>query len=93
LFDNIAERATSAARLLTKLFEEPARRDDLTAQIKELEERADAAYAEAIGQLFAGTPDPITVIKWKEIYDNLEHAVDECEDVANVLESISLKNS
>jgi uncharacterized protein Yka (UPF0111/DUF47 family) len=33
------------------------------------------------------------VIKWKEIYDNLEHAVDECEDVANVLESISLKNS
>jgi uncharacterized protein Yka (UPF0111/DUF47 family) len=62
-------------------------------QIKELEERADAAYAEAIGQLFAGTPDPIAVIKWKEIYDNLEHAVDECEDVANVLESISLKNS
>jgi uncharacterized protein Yka (UPF0111/DUF47 family) len=62
-------------------------------EVKELEERADALYAKAIGDLFAGSPDALDVIKWKEIYDNLEHAVDECEDVANVLESISLKNS
>ncbi len=62
-------------------------------QVKELEEKADALYAKAIGALFSGTPDALEVIKWKEIYDNLEHAVDECEDVANVLESISLKNS
>ena len=61
--------------------------------MKELEEKADALYAKAIQSLFAGSPDPLVVIKWKEIYDNLEHAVDECEDVANVLESISLKNS
>jgi uncharacterized protein len=62
-------------------------------QVKELEEKADALYATAISELFAGQPDPLEVIKWKEIFDNLEHAVDECEDVANVLESISLKNS
>lgn len=62
-------------------------------EVKVLEERADALYAKAIGELFAGNPNPLDVIKWKEIYDNLEHAVDECEDVANVLESISLKNS
>lgn len=61
--------------------------------VKELEEKADSQYAKAVGDLFRGTPDPLEVIKWKEIYDNLEHAVDECEDVANVLESISLKNS
>lgn len=61
--------------------------------VKALEEQADAIYASAIAELFAGRPDPLEVIKWKEIYDNLEHAVDECEDVANVLESISLKNS
>jgi len=61
--------------------------------VKELEEKADALYARAIADLFSGTPDALVVIKWKEIYDNLEHAVDECEDVANVLESISLKNS
>lgn len=62
-------------------------------EVKALEERADMLYAKAIAGLFAGTPDPLEVIKWKEIYDNLEHAADECEDVANVLESISLKNS
>ncbi len=62
-------------------------------RIKELEEKADAIYGDAIYNLFAGTPDALTVIKWKEIFDNIEHAVDECEDVANVLESISLKNS
>jgi predicted phosphate transport protein (TIGR00153 family) len=62
-------------------------------EVKVLEEKADALYAKAIAELFAGQPDPLEVIKWKEIYDTLEHAVDECEDVANVLESISLKNS
>mgnify|MGYP000066258371 CR=1 FL=1 len=62
-------------------------------RIKELEEKADAIYGDAIYSLFEGTPDALVVIKWKEIYDNLEHAVDECEDVANVLESVSLKNS
>jgi uncharacterized protein len=62
-------------------------------QVKILEEKADALYSRAVSELFAGKPDALEVIKWKEIYDNLEHAVDECEDVANVLESISLKNS
>jgi uncharacterized protein len=33
------------------------------------------------------------VMKWKELYDTLERALDQCEDVANVLESISLKNA
>ena len=40
-----------------------------------------------------GRPDPLEVIKWKELYDKLEEAMDECDDVSNVLESISLKNS
>jgi uncharacterized protein Yka (UPF0111/DUF47 family) len=37
--------------------------------------------------------DAIEVLKWKEIFDALEHAIDECDDVSNVLESIALKNS
>ena len=61
--------------------------------IKQLEEEGDAIYNEAVGGLFIGTPDPIDVIKWKELYDTLEGAIDQCEDVANVLESISIKNS
>jgi predicted phosphate transport protein (TIGR00153 family) len=62
-------------------------------EIKRLEEEGDAIYHAAIGDLFAGTPDAIEVIKWKDIYDKLEDAIDRCEDVANVLESISLKHA
>ena len=67
-------------------------RDGTTSTLTPLGER-DAIYSDAIETLFSGRPDALDVIKWKEIFDNLEHAVDECEDVANVLESISLKNS
>ena len=62
-------------------------------EVKKLEEEGDFVYHEWLGRLFEEEKDPIALIKWKEIYDNLEHAVDECEDVANVLESISLMNS
>ena len=62
-------------------------------KIKKLEEEGDALYHAAVGELFDGQPDPLTVIKWKELYDKLEEALDECEDVSNVLESIALKNS
>jgi uncharacterized protein Yka (UPF0111/DUF47 family) len=66
--------------------------------IKTLEEEGDALYHKALGALFgpAGSdvrPDPLEVIKWKDLFDKIEDALDECEDVSNVLESISLKNS
>ena len=66
---------------------------DLSREVKRLEEEGDAVYHEAIGQLFRGTPDPLEVMKWKDVYDKLEDAIDRCEDVANVLESISLKHA
>jgi uncharacterized protein Yka (UPF0111/DUF47 family) len=62
-------------------------------EMKRLEEEGDALYQEAVGELFFGTPDPLEVIKWKELFDKLEEAIDECDDVSNVLESIALKNS
>jgi uncharacterized protein Yka (UPF0111/DUF47 family) len=62
-------------------------------EIKSREEEGDALYHEAVGELFRGTPDPLEVIKWKELYDTLERALDQCEDVANVLESIALKHA
>jgi len=62
-------------------------------EIKMREEEGDSIYQEAVAGLFRGTPDALEVIKWKEVYDTLEQAIDECEDVANVLESISLKHA
>ena len=65
-------------------------------EIKQLEEEGDAIYHAAVGALFSPSngvpPDPLEVMKWKELFDKLEDALDECEDVANVLESISIKN-
>ena len=50
-------------------------------------------YHEWLGRLFEGQPDALTVIKWKEIYDNLEKTLDYIEDAGNVLESISIKHA
>jgi uncharacterized protein len=62
-------------------------------ELKKLEEEGDALYHDAMGALFTHGNDPISVIKWKELYDNIEDSLDQCEDVANVLQSIALKNT
>lgn len=59
--------------------------------VKRLEEEGDSLYHEWLGLLFEGTPDPLKVIKWKSIYDNLERTLDQAEDVGKVLESIFIK--
>ena len=76
--------------------EQLKKRGDVMAASKEakrLEEEADAIYHESLGLLFETETNAIELIKWKEIYDNLERCVDQAEDVANVLESISIKHS
>ncbi|PYO68631.1 MAG: DUF47 domain-containing protein [Gemmatimonadetes bacterium] len=62
-------------------------------EAKQLEEEGDAIYHESLGQLFEKERDALEVIKWKEIYDTLEMTLDQGEDVANVLESITLKHA
>jgi len=61
-------------------------------EAKSLEEEGDSIYHESLGQLFEKEKDAIELVKWKEIYDNLEGTLDEAEDVANVVESITLKH-
>ena len=62
-------------------------------EAKQLEEEGDAIYHEALGQLFEKETNALEVIKWKEIYDNLEGTLDQAEDVANVVESITIKHA
>ena len=66
---------------------------DACVKVKRLEEEGDSLYGEWLGRLFEGAPDPLTVIKWKEIYDKLEETLDYIEDASNVLESISIKHA
>jgi hypothetical protein len=61
-------------------------------KIHQLENDSDALYRQALATLLnAPGADPISVIKWKEVYDRIEIAIDACEDVANVVESVVVK--
>src|SRR4030042_4149058 len=62
-------------------------------EITKLENKMDRVFRDALGHLFDEINDPILVIKWKEIYEHLENASDKCEDVADILESIAIKNA
>jgi hypothetical protein len=64
-----------------------------TIEINRLENEADLISREAVADLFGGTHDLLDVLRWKEIYGRLESAADQCEDVANTIESIVIKNS
>jgi predicted phosphate transport protein (TIGR00153 family) len=62
-------------------------------RINSLENHADDLFDDSIARLFAEAVDPLELIKTKEVLSSLETATDKCEDVANVLESILVKNS
>jgi len=62
-------------------------------EINRLENAADRVYRAAIGELFESTTDMADLIKWREIYEHMETATDRCEDVADVLEGVALKNA
>ncbi len=61
-------------------------------EINRLENEADRTYHEVMRQLFERETDPITLIKWKEMYDVLEVITDRCEDAANVIEGVVVKH-
>ncbi len=62
-------------------------------EINRLENEADALLRGTLAKLFREETDPITIMKWKEIYELLETATDRCEDVANIIEGVVLENS
>ena len=60
--------------------------------VNSLENEADRLMRDAVSALFEQEPNPIEVIKWKEIYEHFEEGTDRCEDVSNILECIALKH-
>jgi len=62
-------------------------------EIKKVESQADEVLRAGMARLFKSGLDPLTVIKWKEIYDLLETATDRCQDVANIVEGVVLEHS
>jgi hypothetical protein len=64
-----------------------------TVEINRLENDGDRIVREAVASLFEGGIDPMVVIRWKDLFERLEEAIDACERVANVLEGIVIKNA
>jgi predicted phosphate transport protein (TIGR00153 family) len=95
LIADVVARATMQLQVAVTALEKNTGRTVLDAcvQVKRLEEEGDSLYHEWVGRLFEGQPDALQVIKWKEIYDNLEKTLDYIEDAGNVLESISIKHA
>jgi uncharacterized protein Yka (UPF0111/DUF47 family) len=60
-------------------------------EIHRLENEGDRLQRDGVASLFAGGIDPMVVIRWKDIFESLEAAVDACETVAHVLEGITLR--
>jgi uncharacterized protein len=62
-------------------------------EIHSLENEGDRIFRIALSDLFNSNFDPVEIIKWKDIYETFEDAIDKCEDVANILEGIVLENA
>ena len=61
-------------------------------ELRELEDEGDRLVRDAVAGLFRSGQDPVSIIRWKEIHEQLEEAVDACENAADVLEAILVKN-
>jgi hypothetical protein len=86
-------RATAALVSAVSELQNGMKVMDHCIEMNRLENEADHIYHLALGNLFEIEKDPIALIKWKELYETLEASLDKCEDVANVIESIIVKNA
>ena len=92
-FGDIIQRMAVQLHEVVSTLERPGGISDRLVEIHRLENEGDDLYHEAIGELFRGEPDALRVIRWKDIYDKLEAAVDRCEQAANIIETVIIKHA
>jgi uncharacterized protein len=100
--ERVPEKARAQARVIlqatTKLDEAVRRLDgfrdssDQLAELRRLEDQGDELERDAVAELFRSTDDAKVIIRWKDIHERLEEAVDALENAADVLEAIVVKN-
>jgi len=92
--EELSEVLVGAARGVTHALEALRTGDDLAGrlvEIHQLENEGDRISRDAIAALFTGHIDPMVVIRWKDVFESLEEAIDACETAAHVIEGIDLK--
>lgn len=83
---------TQAIRHLRNL-KQPGQLQELLVRIHRAETEGDENHHAAVAELYDTSKDPIYAMKWKELYDLIERAIDRCEDVADVMEGLLFKNT
>jgi predicted phosphate transport protein (TIGR00153 family) len=92
----LAEIVAACARALQQAFEQLEKGKPLmepSIEINRLENDADLIGRSSVVDLFNKEKDPITLIKLKEVYEFFEDTIDSCEDVADILQNVTVKNS
>jgi predicted phosphate transport protein (TIGR00153 family) len=83
------QRAVKALRTI----KQPEQIIEECRELNTLENEADELLRQGLASLFKSGADPLTVIKWKEVYDFLEGATDRCKEVANIIEGVVLEHA
>ena len=78
---------------IVSMLSRPSGLNPRLVELHRLENEGDDLYHAAIAELFKNETDALTVIKWKAIYEKLEAAVDRCENVSNIIESVIIKHT
>jgi uncharacterized protein len=90
LIEKSVDHLSNAVRGLRNL-KDPSKISSCCIEVNRLENLGDQLRDEVLSKLFANAPDPLNVIKWKDIYMEAETVLDKCEDVANIAASILIK--
>jgi predicted phosphate transport protein (TIGR00153 family) len=85
-------KATEGVETAFSMLERHELLGEQIALISQIEKQADALYSDAIRRLFREEKDPIEIIKWMSIYEELENSIDRCKDVSEALEAVVVKN-
>jgi predicted phosphate transport protein (TIGR00153 family) len=89
----VIQRMASQLHEVVSILQKPKGVTERLVELHRLENEGDDIYQRAVGALFHETRDPLTVIKWKDVYEKLEAAIDRCENVANIIEGVIIKHS
>ena len=90
---DVLVRASAKAREALAILPKYAQLGPFAVEINRLENEGDRLYRQAVADLFGGDHRAMDVLKWKDIIDEMEAAIDKLEDVSDILEAIALKQS
>jgi uncharacterized protein len=93
LMENAASQMLDLIRAFKNYKRNKNQIHELVKSVNSLEEDGDRLYREYIKQLFINEKDVLEIIKWKDVFDDMENVLDACEDVANIVEGVVMKHN